>query len=773
MLLGNAQAQFDPEKFEENLKNATFKQKFETANSLMEDRMYEFAVKVWVHLAEEDPLNANVNYKAGYCYLNISLERNKALPYLLKAEEKISKRYDPFSFAEKNAPIETNYYLGKALHLDKKFDEAIENYTLFQETAGKKHRLYDEASLGIIYANNAKTEVASEKNFEINNIGAPINGVFSDFSPVVTADESALFFTSRRLRTDTAQPLNKGVLSPQDGKYFEDVYVSYKDMKTGKWGEPELLEFCSPRSNQATISVSPDGQFLFIYKDDNGDGNIYISERDDLTYKRPVKMGLNSDTDINTKYWETHATLSADGKTLYFVSDRPGGLGGRDIYRVVKLPNGKWSKALNLGAPINTPYDEDSPFLHTDGRTLYFSSNGEKSMGGFDIFFSQLDENGNWKEPLNIGYPLNSVDDDIFFTTTVDGKRGYYSSAHAGGLGETDIYTIKLDTVVQEQIAILKGYIDPGTEPELPKGIVIWVSDLTEGGDPLQYRPNRRTGSYVFNLKPCHEYLVEYTRDDKTFYETEFKVPCEADYHVIDKVISLGGIPLTTTPDPSLEEFKDQWTYQIFIDDQPYRLGGKAQIMDKENPEWTELITREGKFKYRELKSKKDPVFELQVNDPTLCDKFSIKLLDEKGEVIKVTTRNIRCKIISTEVQPVSFQKFYGYNEKGVGSERERFNEFVRGVEAIIEARGYARVEVEGSASNVPTATHGSNKKLATKRSNEAKDLMMSVLKKKGVDLSKVKLVAVNSIVQGPVYNGDFKDTKKYAKYQYIMMKAY
>lgn len=860
-------AQPDIDKLEENLKNASFKQKFETANSFMEDNLFEFALRIWLNLAKEEPNNANVNYKTGVCYLSTSLDRGKALPYLLKAEENVSKKYDPFSYAEKRAPLETHFYLGKAYHLNDKFDEAIEEYNLFQEEASKKHMLIADSKLHVIYATNAKKEFASKKNFQISNVGVPINSTFSEISPVVTADESAMFFTSRRFRSDST---NEGRFSPQDGKHFEDVYVSYKNMKTEKWGEPELMPFSSPGNNQATISVSADGQFLFIYKDDNGDGNIYISEREDLDYGRLRGMG----SDINSKYWETHACISADGNTLYFVSDRPGGLGGRDIYRCVKLPNGKWSKALNIGAPINTEYDEDSPFFHPDGKTLFFSSNGITSMGGFDIFFTKKGEDGNWNAPLNIGYPLNTVDDDVFFSTTVDGKRGYYSSAHAGGLGETDIYTIELDTSVVEQVAILKGYIDAGVEKELPPGILIWVSDITEGGDPLQYRPNRRTGSYVFNLIPCHEYEVDYTKQGETFYQTEFKVPCNSDYHVIDKVISLGGIALnegdTATTEPS-DEIKEQWNYQIYIGDKPHKLDGIADIMNMEESEFSEAI-KNGSFKYRELDSKKDPIFEIYMDDPNLCGELSIRLVDEKGEVSKVTTRDIRCKITtekvvteavkekwnyqvyigdkpypldgfadimntensefseainkgsfqyrelkskkdpifeiymddptlcgeisirlvdekgivskvtsmdirckltSERVQPISFQKFYGYNEKGVKSEEERFNDFIAGVEKIIATKGIANIEIEGSASNVPTRTYGSNKKLATKRSSEAKEMLLSKLKEKGIPTSKLKLVAVNSIVSGPKYKGDYQNTEKYGKHQYIKMKAF
>ena len=698
LLFGTNYSQIDTDDFEKNLKNASFKQKFETANSFMEDYLYEFATKIWLNLIEEQPANSNINYKLGLCYLNSSLERNKALKHLLVAEKNVSKRYDPFSSGETNAPFETHHYLGQAYHLNERFDEALLEYQHFKEEVSSKHILFTKNEMYSTYSTNAKIEVAAKKNFKITSIGSPINSEFSDFSPVITADESALFFTSRRLRTDSNQVSNEFNFSPQDGRHYEDVYVAYKNIKTGEWEEPELMDFSSPRSNQATISVSGDGQFLFIYKDNDGDGNIYVSERDGFDYGELKYLGgENTEVDINTPYWETHATLSADGKTLYFVSDRPGGMGGRDIYRSVKLPNNEWSKALNVGAPINSEHDEDSPFFHPDGKTLYFSSNGNQSMGGFDIFFSKKNVDGTWGNPLNIGYPLNTVGDDVYFSTTIDGKKGYYSSSHEGGLGREDIYSIKLDTAIIEPVSILRGYIDKGSEPELPAGITIWVTDLTEDGDPIKYKPNRRTGSYIFALVPCHEYIVEYMQGENTFHETDFTVPCNSDYHVIDKVITLGDLSLNdSNPDTDTDTDTD--------------------------------------------------------TDVTITEN---------------TIDNVDV------IEPISFQKFYGYNEKGVESEEQRFKTFLSGIQNILKQKGVVNIEVEGSASYVPTKTFGSNKKLSTYRSNEAKEMLMKKLKAAEVNLSEVKIVAINSVVQGPKYKGDFKDTEKYGKFQYIKLKAF
>lgn len=776
---------FDPEKFQESLKNASFKEKFEAANLLIEDQLYTYAADVLKSLVDEQPDNANVNYKLGFCLLHISNRRAEALPYLKKAESGISKKYNPFSPLETAAPFEALFYLGRANHLNENLDKAIANFTAFMEDVSKKHVLYEQADLYIKQCNVAKVELKDPKEYTIKNVGAPINGADEDFSPVVTLDEGAMYFTSRRMRPDSS---NKNVFSPQDGNHYEDVYVSYYNFKEKKWDAPEVIEsISSVKSNQATISVSSDGQQLFIYKDINGNGEIYVAQNEGETFGTPEKLG----SDINGPDWETHATVSADGQTLYFVSDRPGGLGGRDIYRCKKLPNGEWSKALNIGAPINTPYDEESPYFHPDGKTLFFSSNGPTSIGGFDIYFAKedSDENGNikWSTPENMGYPLNTVDDDVFFTTNAKGDKGYYSSAKKGGLGQKDIYEISYQAV-SEEFAILKGYIDPGEGKTLPEGIIIYVSDLTEGGDPQQYTPNKRNGSYIFQLVPCHEYLVEYTLKEETFYETEFKVPCESNYQETNIVLNLDGVRLDGS-EPVAQQNQDQdtvalpegdkekWKYRLLVNDKPYLKSGLVEYLDGELVAFNELIDEDGYFRYRELETNNSPMIVVDLDDPTLCDKLVLKLYDENNNLIKETVRDVRCKtqVTNHDVSYGTFeyQRYYGYNLKGVDSDEKQWENYINGIITLVEKRGFAKVEIEGSASYVPTKTWKKNSILSDKRAEDGKQKLLEELKKRGVDTSKVKIIAMNSRVQGPKYDGDFKNTEKYGKYQYLKMKAY
>ena len=538
---GVLNAQINHEVLKELKEEGSFKMKFKKAYTLMDKGNFEFALEIWKMLVIEQPQNYNINYQLGECYIQLGKDKLNALKYLDKAEHKISKDYQDGESDENEAPIETKFYLGIAYHLNSEFDAAIERFQSFRRKGGKYHKLYDAAGLALTQSENAKNLIKEKRNYLITNLGEPVNSEFSDYNPAVTAEGDMIFFTSKRDHFESAGFSNKGITNTEDGKHFENVFVSYRDVHSGDWGKPEIMSFCSPYSNQASISTSHDGQFLFIKMEVKDIANLYLCERDGERYSDPVLMVEN----INSKSWETGATISADGETFYFVSDRPEGYGGGDIYRSKRLPNGAWALPTNLGSSINSEYDEICPFIHPDGKTLFFSSNNKESMGGFDVFQSTRESDTVWSKPGNLGYPLNTVDHDVSFSTMADGKTGYFSSEMGvNGLGHQDIYKVDLDTVVIEQVSILKGYIYIEDKKKLPGGIFITVSDVNLDEDYQEFQPNKRTGSYVFTLTPCHEYTVRYTLKDIVFHESQVKVPCNSGYQEIKKVINLEGIKL-------------------------------------------------------------------------------------------------------------------------------------------------------------------------------------------------------------------------------------
>ena len=239
---------------------------------------------------------------------------------------------------------------------------------------------------------------------------------------------------------------NFNPLISADGKSFAYMVslkfydaVMFSRLVNGKWTPPVNITPELQSDGDFYIScLSADGKLLFLSKDDHINSDIYVSSYDGNSWSKTVKLNKN----INTKYWESHGFISEDGNQLIFASDRPGGFGGLDLYISHKV-NGDWGPAVNLGPEINTQFNEDRPFLINNGKTLFFSSQGHENMGGYDLFRSDLQSNGLWSKPKNLGYPINTPDDDIFFMPVGDGKSGYYSKyKETGGFGKEDIYKI-------------------------------------------------------------------------------------------------------------------------------------------------------------------------------------------------------------------------------------------------------------------------------------------------------------------------------------------
>ncbi len=497
-------------------------------NQLMEENNWLIAITFFNEAYKIDSTNANINFKLGVCYLNTASDKQQALRFLRIASAGISRNYDPYDTHGKKAPENTYYYLAQAYHYNYKFDSAIQFFESYRSLLGSHDpSMTADIDMRINWATNAKEFLASPLPVTIVNMGDSINSPLPDYSPVMTVDENTIIFTSRRFG-------EKGI----DGECYEDILYSEKK-EDGTWTEAHPISpYINTITNEASISLSTDGNLLFIYRDDNG-GDIYTSSLQNGAWVSPIPMG----GEINTKNWETHACLSADGNTLYFVSNRPGGFGGRDIYRCVRLPTGNWSKALNLGPTINTAADEDGPFIHPDQRTLYFSSKGHKSMGGFDIFFTAKNDSGMWTEPINLGYPINTPDDDIFFMTSPDGKRAYLSSVREGGYGDKDIYMANLEQPKSQGLTLLKGRIYNADGTPLKQKIDIIVTNNTDGQLNGNYKPNRN-GNFTIILNPGNTYQISYLVNDKEFSNEIIDVPLGSEFEVIERAIDLRDLIL-------------------------------------------------------------------------------------------------------------------------------------------------------------------------------------------------------------------------------------
>ncbi|MDP2385932.1 MAG: hypothetical protein Q8M29_06155 [Bacteroidota bacterium] len=509
----------------------SYKSNFIEGSLLLEENNRLTALENFKYAYKYDSTNANINYLIGFCYLTHPNKKHEAEKFLEKAILNTSTKYAPFEPGEKKSPVISYLYLAQAYHLDYKFTDAermLSTYESFLKSKDKKGK-EDVAYLKerIRYAKMYK---AAPLEVKIKNMGDSINDAMPDFAPVISADERVMIFTHRGTN-------NVGGEIAPDGFAFEDVMITYRK-DNGDWTTPKSISpYINTSGNDGSVGLTPDGQTLLIYKDDNGDGNLYYSQYDGKEWGIPMKFGSN----INTTYWEPSACLSNNGNTLYFVSDRPGGLGGRDIYRCVKLPNGQWSLATNLGPTVNTPYDEESPFLSADGITFYFSSKGHHSMGGFDIMYSIIGEDGQFSNPMNMEFPINSTDDDLYLVASPDNRRLYYASSHedANAQGEKDIYQITYDAGKANPLALFKGQIKPGPCDSLPQDLSVLVTNKTNGEVVGTYRPQHITGTFAVILAPGSVYTFSYQQNGEEIFNEDVDVSTDIAYDEIQKDLKL------------------------------------------------------------------------------------------------------------------------------------------------------------------------------------------------------------------------------------------
>ncbi len=427
------------------------------------------------HYLKADEFNhysSNLSYKIGICFLN-STQKFKALDYLIFADEK--------------SPEETDYddidfYLAQAYHLNEDWDKAIEHYRIYKGKVGEKDKTL------AFFVNKKMGECRTGERLSadpirvwVENLGPEINTKYSDFGPVISADNRMLFFTSRR-------PESTGGITDEKGLYFEDVYFSKREFE-GEWLKSENIGSpVNTEAHDATVGLAPDGKSLLTYHGlSKRNGDILITKQnDDGTWMQTSDLAGG----VNTKYHETAATLSFDEKTLFFVSDKPGGFGEHDIYVTHwNEEKSQWGAAENVGPTLNTEFNEKGVFFHPDNKTMFFSSEGHKTMGGLDIFKSEYDsETNTWSKPINIGSPINTPDDDVYFVMSGNERYAYYSSFRADGFGEKDIYKITFLGEEKEPLLAYVDVVDNSLKSELSsnglfndKALVLLRGNVTDG----------------------------------------------------------------------------------------------------------------------------------------------------------------------------------------------------------------------------------------------------------------------------------------------------
>lgn len=487
-----------------------------------------------------------INYRIAYCYMHTNQDKRKAIPYL--------------EFVTKQAKFEDDawWYLGKAYHLANKFDDAINCYKKYAEKSGGKEK--EKALRNIEMCNTAKELIKKPLDVSFYNLGKEVNTEFPDYYPFIPANESFIVYTSRRK--------NPGAMKQFDGYYSSDIMIS--EVKNGEFQKAKPIGGgINTGEDEECVGLTPNGQYVLIYIDHQKTyGDIYESERSPKGWSTPKVF---SET-VNTTYLETSASINMDGNVLVFASDRPGGQGGTDIYIAKLLPDGTWTEAVNMGPDINTKYNEDFPQLTEDGKTLYFCSEGHASMGGYDIFKSKYnEETKHWSKPTNIGYPINTSDDDMHYAVSGTEHEAYISGVRDGGLGDLDIWRVIFNNV-ESRMTFVKGAIFLNDSTHFAsEDIQISVTDKKTNA-PVQIK-NKETGDamdaefwyradkkkYSMALEPGH-YIVtievpgyeKYSEELNLMDKSDFKMDVKKNIYLYkpgSKPSSPGQVkPKTATP---------------------------------------------------------------------------------------------------------------------------------------------------------------------------------------------------------------------------------
>lgn len=461
-------------------------------------------------------------------------EVNYAIAKCYKEQVDINERIKSISYFEKAKginPVPRNFHLdmGETYHEDGRVKEAIIAFELHKKTIDSR----DKASLRKINRNieiskNALRLLAQSRNFEVKLVGHQINTEYTEYNPVVSADESVIAYTAFRPNTGKARA---------GEKLIEEIYVVHNE--TGVLTIPQKVEVRS-NYNVGTAGMSSDGQQMMIFIGGANDtGNLYTIDKQSNGWTTPITIGSPIN---NLNYLESTASITPNGKVMYFASDRKGGYGGLDIYRSDKKEDGKWGTPINLGAKINSKYNEDAPFIHPNQRLLFFTSDGHNTIGGRDIFKTQL-VNGNWIKPMNMGYPINTTANDNYFTLTADGRKGYFSSDRKGGLGGQDIYTLVMpEDAGAIPLTMLKGKIlEAGTNKPLSTKIYIIDNDTDKKLD-FVYHPDLITGSYLIIVPPNKNYDIIIESEGFLPYTLNIDLPNQIYFHELYQQIFLKTI---------------------------------------------------------------------------------------------------------------------------------------------------------------------------------------------------------------------------------------
>lgn len=475
--------------------NGQAQRSFNNAQAFLDKGAYEDAVLQLQQAIDTDP-----DFQLAYLQLGDVYRR-------LKTFDKSSVLY--LKALELKYPIDARVYysLGESQLLTGDYTNAQKHLNLFtSKYEGKDQKIVLRAKKYLDDCNFAIESLKNPQPFQPLNMGANVNSKFREYFPAITADGNTMIY-SRVI----------------DGN--EDFLISTRSRSTD-WtaAVPLSTNINTKEYNEGAQSLSPDGKYLFFTgcnrPDGSGSCDIYVSHKSGKKWDRPFNLG----SVVNSKYWDSQPAISPDGNTLYFSSNRPGGLGGYDLWKTQLKKDGTWSPPVNLGPEINTTYDEHTPFVHPDGQTLYFSSDGWPGMGNKDIFYSRLDGSDNWSKPVNLGYPINSHHEETGLIVTPDGLNGIFSTTLEDGYGDLDLYAFKMPIVAKpRQISYVNGTVYD-KETKQPLAAEVLVVNLKTKKTQFNDFTSAETGDFLAVMPFGSNYSLNVSAKGYLFYSDHFEL---------------------------------------------------------------------------------------------------------------------------------------------------------------------------------------------------------------------------------------------------------
>ena len=703
------------------------------ANRLIIEENWTEAEAVMAALRESDPTNRNFAFKHAICLEAIPGRLEEAVPLVhLAVNGPFANRYDAFAIDEQLPPEEALELGLKVLQFSYHFAEAKALAQAVLERFPKRD-----------YRHQRAMEVMDECDFAMTCVLHPIrmsiepevalNSTSADYAPVITPDGNTLYFTSHR---------GQGVRKDNPGQIFRSVKVD------GRWSNPVRMELGTPGRDVSTIGIIGDEEALLTYQGYRNEGSIWKLTPDAFGgWMNEEKLGFP----VDSRHWETSLTERFDGWERIFVSDRPGGRGGRDLYRTVKLPDGTWSEPLNLGGRINSTGDEESPVLSADGQTLIFASKGHPGMGGFDLFRCRRLDNGSWSDPEHLGHPLNTPGDEAVLTLDASASAGYISSTRGGG-DDLNIYRVEFLEEPGEVLAVMIGEVEAWRS-----GDVMEVRSVDDGAMIFRvFRARKGSGKFLAALPPCREYKFSWVRNGETLMERTDRIGCESAYGVEQEVMRLAPFRLGGEPDTEEKPLEAPFG-------EPETATDVASSQEGGVPAVASAV---------ELKTEEK---EATAMDATAMDAPAV---DDGGE--PASSGDVEGTSAAPEpAAPVAMLEFEAVNERvefgyGKYQAQQGSRELVNMALHIAErnmAGDVPVIQIEGSASFVPVKNkraYESNEQLAKMRAQSARDALITELAKRGLQVGIDYQIVLEWGVAGPDYKGDaVASADTYRNYQY------